>query len=82
MHSVFLYHAIEAGMDMGIVNPSMSVKYDDIPSKLRDWMEDILLNRRNCSEDLIRIAEEMQGDESQVQGKHEDVEKWRSEAVG
>jgi 5-methyltetrahydrofolate--homocysteine methyltransferase len=82
MHSVFLYHAIEAGMDMGIVNPSMSVKYDDIPSKLRDLIEDILLNRRNCSEELIRIAEEMQGDESQVQGKHEDVEKWRSEAVG
>ena len=46
MHAVFLYHAIQAGMDMGIVNPATSVLYDDIPDELRDLLEDAILCRR------------------------------------
>ena len=48
MHSVlFLYHAIKAGMDMGIVNPGMLEVYDDIPKDLLDKVEDVLLNRND-----------------------------------
>ena len=46
MHSVFLYHAIKAGMDMGIVNAGQLVLYEDIPVELRDAIEDVLFNRR------------------------------------
>ncbi|HBK91238.1 MAG TPA: methionine synthase, partial [Parvularcula sp.] len=46
MHSVFLYHAIKAGMDMGIVNAGQLAIYDEIPAHLRDLVEDVILNRR------------------------------------
>lgn len=58
MHSVFLYHAIEAGMNMGIVNPSMLEVYDDIPKDLLEKVEDVILNRRDdATERLLEFAE-------------------------
>ncbi|MDR1056284.1 MAG: methionine synthase [Prevotellaceae bacterium] len=57
MHSVFLYHAIKAGMDMGIVNAGMLQVYDDIPAYLLQNIEDVVLNRRpDATEQLIEIA--------------------------
>ena len=59
MHAVFLYHAIKAGMDMGIVNPATSVRYDDIAPELLGAIEDVILNRKaDATERLIRIASE------------------------
>ena len=59
MHAVFLYHAIKAGMDMGIVNPATSVRYDDIAPELLEAIEDVILNRTpDATERLIRIASE------------------------
>lgn len=58
MHSVFLYHAIKAGMDMGIVNAGMLMVYDDIPKDLLEMIEDVLLNRRQDStERLVNYAD-------------------------
>ena len=57
MHSVFLYHAIQAGMDMGIVNAGQLAIYEDIPLELRDAVEDVILNRRtDATERLLDIA--------------------------
>ena len=57
MHAVFLYHAIKAGMDFGIVNPSTKVTYADIPTEELKVFEDVVLNRRKgASEDLIELA--------------------------
>ena len=62
IHSVFLYHAIKAGMDMGIVNPGLLTVYDDIDSKVRDRIEDLLFNRReDATERLMDIAAGIQG---------------------
>ncbi|MBC6998556.1 methionine synthase [Cytophaga sp. FL35] len=62
MHSVFLYHAIEAGMNMGIVNPSMLEVYDDIPKDLLEKVEDVILNRRDdATERLLEFAETVVG---------------------
>ena len=59
MHAVFLYHAIKAGMDMAIVNPSTAVMYDDIPKPLLEALEDIILMRRDdATERLLAIAEQ------------------------
>jgi len=58
MHSVFLYHAIKAGLDMAIINAGMIAVYDDIEPKLRDCVEDVVLNRNaDASEKLIQLAE-------------------------
>lgn len=58
MHSVFLYHAVQAGMDMGIVNPSQLEVYDEIPTELRERVEDVILNRREDATDrLLEIAD-------------------------
>ena len=58
MHSVFLYHAIKAGMNMGIVNPTMLEIYDDIPKNLLKYVEDVILNRReDATERLLDFAE-------------------------
>ena len=58
MHSVFLYHAIAAGMDIGIVNPGQLAIYEDIPEGLREPVEDAVLNRRDdCTERLLAVAE-------------------------
>ena len=62
MHSVFLFHAIKAGMDMGIVNAGQLAVYDDIPEALRERVEDVILNRReDATERLLDIAEEYRG---------------------
>src|SRR5260221_290825 len=58
MHSAFLYHAIKAGMDMGIVNPGQLAVYEEIPKDLLELVEDVLLNRRpDATERLIKFAE-------------------------
>ncbi|WP_430424231.1 methionine synthase [Maribacter litoralis] len=62
MHSVFLYHAIKAGMNMGIVNPSMLEVYDDIPKDLLEHVEDVILNRRDdATERLLDFSESVVG---------------------
>jgi 5-methyltetrahydrofolate--homocysteine methyltransferase len=76
MHTVFLYHAIKAGMDMGIVNAGQLALYDDIPDELRDAVEDVILNRRgDATERLLGIAGKYQssGDEE----VEEKVQEWR-----
>ncbi|MEO0982813.1 MAG: methionine synthase [Pseudomonadota bacterium] len=75
MHSVFLYHAIPAGMDMGIVNAGQLDIYDEIEPELRERVEDVILNRREgATERLIEIAERFKGQKGQV--KEKDT-KWR-----
>ncbi|SPJ34747.1 methionine synthase [Kushneria phyllosphaerae] len=77
IHSVFLYHAIHAGLSMGIVNAGQLAVYDDLPQELRDAVEDVVLNRReDATERLLDIAERYKDDGSGVQ-KKEDLE-WRS----
>ena len=62
MHSVFLYHAIQAGMNMGIVNPALLEIYDDIPKDLLARVEDVILNRReDATERLLDFAETVKG---------------------
>ncbi len=62
MHSAFLYHAIQAGMDMGIVNAGMIEVYDEIPKDLLQHVEDVLLNRReDATERLVEFAEKVKG---------------------
>ncbi|MGB5648260.1 MAG: methionine synthase [Muriicola sp.] len=62
MHSVFLYHAIKAGMNMGIVNPALLEVYDDIPKDLLEHVEDVILNRRpDATERLLEFAEKVVG---------------------
>jgi 5-methyltetrahydrofolate--homocysteine methyltransferase len=62
IHSVFLYHAIRAGMDMGIVNAGQLAIYEDLPERLRERVEDVILNRReDATEHLLEIAEEFRG---------------------
>lgn len=62
MHSCFLYHAVQAGMDMGIVNAGQLVIYDDIDQKLKSRIEDVLFNRRDdATERLVAIAEQFKG---------------------
>ncbi|NHF60934.1 methionine synthase [Flavobacteriaceae bacterium TP-CH-4] len=62
MHSVFLYHAIRSGMNMGIVNPTMLEVYDDIPNDLLERVEDVILNRReDATERLLDFAESVVG---------------------
>ena len=79
MHSSFLYHAIKAGMDMGIVNPSMLEIYDDIPSDLLERVEDVLLNRReDATERLLDFAESVKGNTKEKKAD----EAWRSQPVG
>ncbi len=79
MHSVFLYHAIRAGMDMGIVNAGQLAIYDDIPEKLREPVEDVILNRRaDSTERLLTVAEEYKGGA----GKKREVDlSWRENPV-
>jgi 5-methyltetrahydrofolate--homocysteine methyltransferase len=77
IHAVFLYHAIQAGMDMGIVNAGQLAIYADIPDELRNAVEDVVLNRTpDGTENLLEIAEKYRGDGS-TGGKKEDLE-WRS----
>ena len=76
IHAVFLYHAIKAGMDMGIVNAGQLAVYDDLPEELRERVEDVVLNRRDdATERLLDIANKYKGDGAS--GKKEDSLEWR-----
>tara|TARA_R110000850_G_scaffold276568_4_gene419040 strand:- start:21858 stop:25550 length:3693 start_codon:yes stop_codon:yes gene_type:complete len=76
IHSVFLYHAIKAGLRMGIVNAGQLAVYSDLPDELRDRVEDVILNRHaEATENLLNIAEKYRGDGSGTERK-EDLE-WR-----
>lgn len=79
MHASFLYHAIQNGMDMGIVNPTMLEVYDDIDAELLEYVEDVLLNRReDATERLLEYAEEFKGET----GKKREVDlSWRQANV-
>ena len=76
MHSVFLYHAIAAGMDFGIVNAGQLAVYEDIPERLRNTVEDVILNRHpGAGERLLELAQEYQGQSAQ---RRKDREEWRA----
>jgi 5-methyltetrahydrofolate--homocysteine methyltransferase len=80
IHSVFLYHAIRAGMDMGIVNAGQLAVYDDLPAELREAVEDVILNRRpDATERLIDLAPKYKGDGSGVENKQDLA--WRDRPV-
>jgi len=78
MHSAFLYHAIRAGMDMGIVNAGQLAVYEEIEPGLRERVEDVLLDRRpDATERLLAMAESVRGKEKEIAA----AEDWRSEPV-
>jgi len=80
IHAAFLYHAIKAGMDMGIVNAGQLAIYDDLPEELRNAVEDVVLNRRDdATERLLDIADQYKGDGST--GKKVEDLTWREEPV-
>ena len=87
MHAVFLYHAIEAGMDFGIVNPASKVTYADIPDDQLEIIEDVILNRKKgASERLIDLAErvKLEQEAAKNQGGAQQAaahEEWRSQSV-
>ncbi len=77
IHSVFLHHAYQKGMDMGIVNASTRVKYEDIPTDILELVEDVVLNRRDdATERLIEKADEIKNAASA--NKKEEIVEWRS----
>ncbi len=78
MHSSFLYHGIKHGMDMGIVNPTMLEVYDEIPKELLEYVEDVILNRKDdATERLLEYAEGIKGSAN----KKEKHLAWREESV-
>jgi 5-methyltetrahydrofolate--homocysteine methyltransferase len=78
IHTVFLYHAIQAGMDMGIVNAGMVGVYDELDAELRERVEDVVLNRRpDAGERLVEIAESAKGATKDDAKKNE----WRAGSV-
>ncbi len=79
INAVFLYHAIQAGMDMGIVNAGQLAIYEDIPGDLRDAVEAVILNTHDGSgtDKLLELADKYRGDGSSSAGKEQDLE-WRS----
>jgi 5-methyltetrahydrofolate--homocysteine methyltransferase len=80
MHSVFLYHAIKRGMDMGIVNQGQSVIYEDIPLELRSLVEDVIFNRREeATDELIEYAGKIKGEKQEQTTRQ--TEEWRIEPV-
>ena len=83
MHAVFLYHAIAAGMDMGIVNPATSVLYSDIPADRLQIIEDAILCRRpDAAERLIGLAEQVKDEEARSsQSNAEVTDNWRIQSV-
>jgi len=87
MHSVFLYHAIKAGMDMGIVNAGQIAVYDDLDPQLREACEDVVLNRRaDAAERLLELAKKFQGGwqeakEADLAWREQPVEKRLSHAL-
>ena len=80
IHAVFLYHAIRAGMDMGIVNAGQLAIYTDIPEQLKERVEDVVLNRDpGATEALLDIANQYRGDGTKAENKEDQA--WRSEPV-
>jgi 5-methyltetrahydrofolate--homocysteine methyltransferase len=78
IHSAFLFHAIKAGMDMGIVNAGQLIVYEDIPKDLLEHVEDIIFNRRpDATERMVAFAEQVKGSGS----KRENDLKWREDSV-
>ncbi|WP_304044846.1 methionine synthase [Jatrophihabitans endophyticus] len=76
IHAVFLFHAIEAGMDMGIVNAGALAVYDQIDERLRERIEDVVLNRRpDATERMLEIATEFAGDGTKTEAQDEE---WRA----
>ncbi len=82
MHSAFLFHAIKAGMDMGIVNAGQLEVYEEIPKDLLEKVEDVILNRRqDATERLIEFAETIKKKDKSATGGEEKVEDWRNNPV-
>lgn len=78
MHSAFLYHAVKAGMDMGIVNPGMLQVYDQIPPELLERVEDVILNRKpDATERLLEFAEQVKSTST----RQKNIEDWRNQDV-
>ncbi len=79
MHSAFLYHAIQHGMDMGIVNPTQLEVYDEIPKELLERVEDVLLDRRDdATERLLEIAYKYRGSK---ESKEKETQEWRNGTI-
>ena len=82
MHAVFLYHAIQQGMDMAILNPATSVLYSDIPSDVLECIEDVVLNRRpDAAERLIEKAEALKASSATVSAQVSEQQAWRETSV-
>jgi len=82
MHSAFLYHAIQAGLDMGIVNAGMLEVYDDIEPTLKELVEDVLLHRReDATERLIEHAESLKNNEGDKEAVVKEQAEWREGTV-
>src|SRR5580704_2371124 len=82
MHSAFLYHAIAAGMDMGIVNAGMLEVYEEIQPELKELVEDVLLNRRpDATERLVVLGEKLKAAGTSAGAAEKKNEEWRSEPV-
>ncbi|TYP94079.1 methionine synthase (B12-dependent) [Fodinibius salinus] len=79
MHAAFLYHAIQAGLDMAIVNAGQLEVYEEIPQKLRKLVEDVLFNRRDdATERLVDYAEDIKDEDTETEEK---TEEWREDPV-
>ena len=79
MHASFLYHAIKNGMNMGIVNPTLLEVYDEVPKKLMQYVEDVLLDRKaDATESLLEYSEQL-GADNKVKKKQD--ESWRKESL-
>ncbi len=79
MHAAFLYHAIQAGLDMGIVNAGQLAVYEEIPKDLLEQVEDVLLNRRpDATERLVAFAESVK---QQDKARRRRTEAWRQRPV-
>ena len=92
LHAVFLYHATQAGMDFGIINPASKIAYDDIPSTYLSVLEDVVLDRRKgAADDLITLAERILDEQNAASvasssslspaAKGESQAEWRSESL-
>ena len=82
MHAVFLYHAIQQGMDMAILNPATSVLYNDIPSGVLERIEDVVLNRRpDAAERLIETAEALKASAANILVQSSEQQAWRETSV-
>src|SRR6478609_1768964 len=82
MHSAFLYYAIRAGMDMGIVNAGMLEVYEEIEPELRELVEDVLLNRRpDATERLVDLGERLKAASAGATASEKKTEEWRNAPV-